>query len=145
MSLNQQFDPPHQQISFNEHNAITSHLRHQNSNSVKFIVSSTRSGGKFESLFHHNNSYWHSNFEPNSWLCIDFSSRKVCASDYLLRSATQNRPKSWILEGSNNKSDWTIIDRQVDQKCFLSSLSEDIFHYESNKFFSEIHSNCKKL
>jgi hypothetical protein len=66
--------PPHQQINFNGHNAIISFLRSQNQNFVKL-------SGSF------NENRCLSNNASKSWYQLDLSPRKVCVSDYLLRSS----------------------------------------------------------
>lgn len=50
----------------------------------------------------------------NSWLCVDFKNHRIVLSDYSIRSffgeKNEEHPKSWVVEGSNDKNDWEIID-----------------------------------
>jgi hypothetical protein len=102
---------------------------------VKFTASS-RFVGSPENLCQYDNNCWLSKNQLNSWLCVDFSPQKVCASDYILRCSDGAKPRGWRLDGSNDKTVWKTIDQKEDQICFSSNYSEQIFHCESNEFFS---------
>lgn len=62
-----------------------------------------------------------SNHEPNSypWICFEFTKHKIIPSNYTIRSSKTSYtnyyfPRSWVIEGSNNKSSWTNLDQQND-------------------------------
>ncbi|KAK8875346.1 hypothetical protein M9Y10_005511 [Tritrichomonas musculus] len=60
--------------------------------------------------------YFVSNDEENSWLCIDFKDHKIVPNYYSIRSINDSpnnaHPKSWVIEGSNDSINWTIIDQR---------------------------------
>jgi hypothetical protein len=56
---------------------------------------------------------------PNQWLCIDFKEREVAITHYSIRSQFNSgvggaHPKSWVLEGSADKSVWSELDVRKD-------------------------------
>lgn len=55
---------------------------------------------------------------PQSWICLDFKDRRVTPFGYTIRGDTQGSShlKSWVLEASNDKQWWTVIDRQNNNK-----------------------------
>lgn len=65
-----------------------------------------------------------------------FSPRKVCVSDYFLRSDFNDFPQGWNLEGSNDLTEWEMIDQQSNQKCLSSGYAEHIFQCVSYEFYS---------
>lgn len=63
----------------------------------------------------------------NTWLQYDFQKQKVCPTHYSIRSRHDDgknghHPKSWVIEGSNDNSKWTILDSQTDSP-FLNDRS----------------------
>lgn len=63
------------------------------------------------------NNYFSSEDSPNSWILFDFKKSSVSISNYSIcsdfsKSDKIESPKSWVIEGSNDKEDWTIIDEQ---------------------------------
>jgi hypothetical protein len=49
----------------------------------------------------------------NSWICINFKTRGIRASHYSIQTRTDsdsNLPRSWVLEGSDDRENWTIFD-----------------------------------
>ena len=51
--------------------------------------------------------------DKNSWLKYDFVKRKVSPTGYSIRTRgcyDTHHPRNWVIEGSNNDSDWTILD-----------------------------------
>lgn len=67
------------------------------------------------------NSYFVCLAQPNlgSWICFDFKSRKINLTDYTLRSNMIKKgngfhPRSWFIEGSNDKLNWISLDMQKD-------------------------------
>lgn len=53
-----------------------------------------------------------------TWLIIDLGSAKLCCA-YGLRSLSVNYPKDWTFSGSNNGTDWTVLDTQTDQTLYF--------------------------
>ncbi|OHT05646.1 F5/8 type C domain containing protein [Tritrichomonas foetus] len=52
--------------------------------------------------------------EKNAWVLFDFKTYRVRITDYSIKTYDYNKDnnhlKNWVLEVSNNKSDWEIID-----------------------------------
>ena len=84
------------------------------------LVEVTASGCRFGSLKNvvqlGTNSYFRSNDEPNSWICYDFKTRRVTPTSYMLISDDRHYPRSWVLEVSNDRSTWEVIDRRDDNE-----------------------------
>jgi hypothetical protein len=55
---------------------------------------------------------FHSLNQPNQWLCYDFKDRRIELTDYSISAYTGHLLRSWVVEGSSNGSDWTILDEQ---------------------------------
>jgi hypothetical protein len=74
--------------------------------------------GKIAANLGNANSYFCSNNNPDQWLCYDFKNSRVSLTHYSIRTPNpaQNRHhlKSWVLEVSNDGSNWTEVDRHVD-------------------------------
>jgi hypothetical protein len=59
------------------------------------------------------NSYFASQNDRNQWLLVNFNRRKVLMSHYELRAYNGKfNMKSWVLQGSNDRFEWTTIDAQ---------------------------------
>ena len=58
------------------------------------------------------NWYWHTNNEPNSWLCFDFKEKTVSLTKYSLKSGEDRHLVRWVMEGSNDGSSWEELDRR---------------------------------
>jgi hypothetical protein len=57
--------------------------------------------------------YWASQPTPNSWICIDFKTRRVQLDHYSLKGPTSGcYPTDWVIEGSNDNSVWVILDER---------------------------------
>ena len=60
---------------------------------------------------------FYSGREKNCSICFDFKDNRVIPTDYTIRSIAwmpnSCHPKSWVIEGSNNKLNWEIIDEKV--------------------------------
>ena len=59
---------------------------------------------------------FHSGGEPNQWCCYDFKRRRVSLTSYTIRSYrpgvnhTFHCPLSWVVEVSNDNTNWQIVD-----------------------------------
>jgi hypothetical protein len=65
------------------------------------------------------NSYFLSVDRPSQSICYDFQRRRIKVTHYTLRSRWNGRvggenPKSWVIEVSDDGTNWTEIDRKVD-------------------------------
>jgi hypothetical protein len=62
---------------------------------------------------------------PDQWLCYDFRTRRVRPTHYSIQPYFSNYYlRSWVLEGSNDGSSWTVLDSQKDNS--LMNLSHPI-------------------
>ena len=50
--------------------------------------------------------------KPNSWISFDFKDRAIYLTKYSLKTVSWTRPLQWVIEGSNNGSNWTELDRR---------------------------------
>jgi hypothetical protein len=62
-------------------------------------------------------SYFYSKDAPNQWLCYDFGDRRIILTHYSIRSRHSGGtddyyPKSWVIEISNDGSNWEEVDRR---------------------------------
>ena len=52
----------------------------------------------------------------DSWLCIEFLKNRIVPKNYSIRSYNCSpggyHPKSWVIEGSNDKNKWVVIDER---------------------------------
>jgi len=69
-----------------------------------------------KNVMKNDDSYWHSQDIPNSWIQFDFKQNKVSITSYSLH--VFYCLKSWKVEGSINGSTFDIIDNKVDTICF---------------------------
>lgn len=88
--------------------------------------------------------YFQSNNEPNAWICFDFKNMSVSPTKYALKSrpdfgSGSDHLKSWVVEGSNDKSRWTILDEREGADMLNGAGSESIFRMnmklEKSKYF----------
>lgn len=75
--------------------------------------------------------------EPNSWICFDFNRYRVFPSQYTIKSIEnkfiQYHPKSWVIEGSKDNTNWTILDFKSVESEFSSNNDIRTFNIEINK------------
>lgn len=74
-----------------------------------------------------NQLYFYTKNVQNSWVRIDFKENRVCPSSYSLRSdvSSDYHPKSWVIEGSNDKVNW----EKIDQKNNCNAINgRDLIH-----------------
>jgi hypothetical protein len=71
-------------------------------------------------------SYFLSLNQSNQWLCYDFKDLRVSVTHYVVgsqgSSAGCNHLRSWVLEGSDDDSEWTELDRRENQ-CGLNGAN----------------------
>ena len=63
------------------------------------------------------NTCFQSQNEPNSWICFEFKNYHLIPSNYVIRTYKNEHkahPKTWVIEGSNDKEKWIPIDEQKD-------------------------------
>jgi hypothetical protein len=69
-------------------------------------------------------NYWHSQNRPNSWISFNFKTRRVSLSHYTLMSyaGIGTRCINWVIEGSNDFTSWTELDRRSTRDLVGSSI-----------------------
>lgn len=63
--------------------------------------------------------------EPDSWICFDFKNHAVHPTNYIIRSPkneiTNHYLKNWVIEGSNDKIQWEVLDKQIGCEFLVGS------------------------
>jgi hypothetical protein len=94
----------------------------------KEIVDVTSSGDAWNHCYQVANfgwkDYWSTKNVPDSWICFDFKEQSVSLSDYTLKSHNERDTFfiDWVIEGSNDKSAWTTLDRRTTRDLVGSSI-----------------------
>jgi hypothetical protein len=74
---------------------------------------------------------FHSQNEPNQWLYYDFRKMRVTAAHYFLRShrypVDSYHLRSWVIEASGDKINWTEIDRRENGNCLNGPSHSCVF------------------
>lgn len=68
-------------------------------------------------LFEEQEKSFVSENKPNSWLLFDFKKNRIIPSHYTVRTRSGCdccHPATWVIEGSNDNSQWDVIDQQND-------------------------------
>ena len=74
---------------------------------------------------------YYSSDEPNVWICYDFKGKRIIPTSYSIRSWSGRGPgsmhlKSWVIEVSNDGSQWTLADRRLNNNALNGqSLTEN--------------------
>jgi hypothetical protein len=93
---------------------------------------------------------------PNPWICFDFKEQCVALSHYTLKTSTaDDYPLTWAMEGSNDGTNWTIVDERSTQdlngasrvKTFecSQSRSSEFFRYLRLRHIGNNSSNRERL
>jgi hypothetical protein len=78
-------------------------------------------------------NYFQSENHPNQWLCYDFKDRRIRLTDYSIAAHTKNWfLRSWVVEGSEDGSTWTILDERSNNNDANSSHPIATFTVERN-------------
>ena len=104
----------------NQFDGIINFLRKKSNDNIKSMINITASSIIGDNYSPYNaclfkDNYFESNNENNSWICFDFKEHKIIPSNYIIKSCGSgqpNKPKTWILEGSNDQTNWQILDEQ---------------------------------
>ena len=89
----------------------------------------TYDSDKLTNFYYNFTDYFFANGEDDTegWIEFDFNDKKINLKTYHIRSSHNYNPKSWRIEGSNDKKSWDVLDYQKD----AIKLSE---HYEEENF-----------
>jgi hypothetical protein len=65
-------------------------------------------------LANHQQNFFHSLNSPDQWLCYDFKERRIQLTKYSIAAHTNGYCflRSWIVEGSEDGSSWTVLDER---------------------------------
>ena len=67
----------------------------------------------FSVSFDDPDRYFLSKCEEGSWICFDFKEHRVIPKHYTIRTHDCDYSKSWVIEGSENESEWVTLDSQT--------------------------------
>lgn len=66
---------------------------------------------------------FYSDPETNPWVCFEFKKHILIPTNYTIYTNQHyNDIKSWVVEGSNDKQNWIIIDEHSDCNCLKNSF-----------------------
>jgi hypothetical protein len=83
-------------------------------------------------------NYWYSKNEPNQWILFNLKGKQFQIKQIRIHVNYLYIPKHWILEGSNDNSNWTQIhDQGEDERCKTanSTVTYDINSPSSFSYF----------
>lgn len=140
-------------------NGIVSYLKNQSENNENIInvTASTSYGNSYlpeNVIDFENDSLFGSKNQPEQWICFDFKNNLLQVKNYSIRSSSfwgqnQEHPKNWVLECSNDKKKWRIIDKKVEcnelnEKGVVKTFTVEKQHPKSRYFrLRQIGENCK--
>ncbi|MEH1771702.1 hypothetical protein, partial [Nostoc sp.] len=90
------------------------------------VTASTTEGGTVASLSDRIASEWYSNIAANNWVKYQITTGKLICNHYSIRSRSNNvdyYPRNWQLQGSNDGTNWAVLDEQVNNTD-ISSVSQ---------------------
>lgn len=106
-------------------------------NSVILTCSSNDGKREPQNVLIYDDSCWQSRSEPNSWICFNFTTKRIMLYGYLLRHYFYNGlfPRNWKIEGSQNEDNWELIDQRINDSSINQPFQEIIFQVESKTPF----------
>lgn len=98
----------------------------QNPQSRQILLTVSSIGdGSVESLINRDESSFFTSNISDSWISIDFlPTNKFKPNFYSIRTRNTSSgfyPRTWQLEGSNNNTNWTILDNQVNNSSLMNN------------------------
>lgn len=72
---------------------------------------------------------------PNSWICFEFKNHQIIPQSYIIRtihSEDNYHLKSWVVEGSNDKSNWIKIDEHKNDSSLKGQSRVHLFNITKN-------------
>lgn len=111
-------------IEFNDNNnfdGIINYLKNQTNDNILETILNVTPSTLYSSSYPATNllddnpsHYYGTQSIPNSWICFEFKNYLFQPEKYCIKSSNFSRdsyhPKSWVIEGSNDKISWIIID-----------------------------------
>lgn len=122
----------------NEFSGIISYLREKSNQNIENVINVTSSSiyennqnfNPFKAvLFEETAKDFGSGNYENSWICIDFKEHRIKPTHYTVRSGKNysNRPRSWVIECSNDNNRWEILDEENNNTIFNDFLISHTF------------------
>ena len=93
----------------------------------------------YDDTYFYNYSSQTPQSESQSYINFDFGpSKRVDLYSYLIRSNKSDQskfshPKTWRIEGSNDNSNWTRLDRRVNDECVNGKFKQHNFECQENR------------
>ncbi|KAK8852697.1 hypothetical protein M9Y10_017686 [Tritrichomonas musculus] len=90
--------------------------------------------------FDRDNTYFSNNVE-NNWIKYDFKEKKVHPTHYSIKShtsiATPSHLKNWVVEGSNDDSNWTPLDTRNGETSLNNYMAINTFKIDDSNHQNE--------
>lgn len=110
-------------------------------------------------LYEDQSNFFQTDYLKNSWICFDFKENKVNLTNYQIKSfpygQNNNHPKTWVIEGSNDNTNWIILDEQkncpylngcnVTHLFSVTNSRNDSFRYLRMRLTASNWNNCHCL
>ena len=88
------------------------------------------------------NDYWYSKEESYPWLCVDFKDMSFKPTNYTLRTFNcgpgYSHIKTWVLEGSNDGNNWTLLDSQTNCNLMNNKRATIVFNCNSDTSYHKL-------
>lgn len=85
--------------------------------------------------FNYTNKCYDSLNQPNSYILFDFKNHSISVSAYSIKSSNHPSPdylQTWVLEGSNNQNEWTVLDSHTNDKSLDGKCKIGVFHIQDS-------------
>lgn len=87
-----------------------------------------------KNLLQMNGNYVAKSGEKNAWVLFDFKNMEVEISDYIVKASSTCCMKNWVLEVSNDKSNWTVIDSHSNCNDLKTPNTIAKYHVQNKSF-----------
>lgn len=105
---------------------------------IKITGKGTGGGtGSLSSLIDYNSNsmYLISDLNKSPMICFDFKNYSICISAYSVKTSSRYYMRSWVVEGSNDDSNWTILDSHSNNTTMNSSNTAYTFIINESNIF----------
>ena len=109
------------------------------------VETSYVNNGEIKNIFDHSKDsrlQVYNNNSPNPFIILDFKDKRINISKYYFsvpssEGGWSGRPKTWNIEGSNDKENWYIIDERANDTSFKEYYKSNSFsiQQETNNFY----------
>lgn len=74
---------------------------------------------------------FYTKIEENPFICIEFKKHRIIPTHYTIRACADNRnPRKFVIEGSNDKKNWTLIDKKKNCTELKNYVADHTFSIE---------------